>query len=114
MTILNRPSGTRMRAPRLAGPGPGRAGRAPAGANPAPVPRGRRPGCGHARGDRGGGLTWRAVSQGVFATGTGPAYAAWDQWNPPGRAPLNLARAAVLAASAHPAARAPARLPARP
>lgn len=48
-----------------------------------------------------GGLTWRAVSQGVFATGTGPAYAAWDQWNPPGRAPLNLVRAAVLAASAH-------------
>jgi len=48
-----------------------------------------------------GGLTWRAVSQGVFAAGTGPAYAAWDQWNPPGHAPLNLVRAAVLAASAH-------------
>jgi hypothetical protein len=48
-----------------------------------------------------GGLTWRAVSQGVFATGTGPAYAAWDQWTPPGHAPLNLIRAAVLAASAH-------------
>ncbi len=48
-----------------------------------------------------GGLTWRAVSQGVFATGTGAAYAAWDEWNPPGHAPLNLVRAAVLAASAH-------------
>jgi hypothetical protein len=48
-----------------------------------------------------GGLTWRAVSQGVFATGTGPAYAAWDQWDPPGRGPLNLVYAAVLAASAH-------------
>lgn len=49
-----------------------------------------------------GGLTWRAVREGVFATGTGPAYAAWDhQWNPPGRAALNLVRAGVLAASAH-------------
>jgi hypothetical protein len=32
------------------------------------------------------GLTWRAVDQGVFATGTGPAYAAWDQPNRPGDA----------------------------
>ncbi|MHB9863625.1 Acg family FMN-binding oxidoreductase [Streptomyces sp. YIM S03343] len=48
-----------------------------------------------------GGLTWRAVEEGVFATGTGPAYAAWDRWNPPGREVLNLVRAGVLAASAH-------------
>jgi hypothetical protein len=48
-----------------------------------------------------GGLTWRAVSHGVFATGTGPAYAAWDEWNPPGHTPPDLVRAAVLAASAH-------------
>lgn len=48
-----------------------------------------------------GGLTWRAVDQGVFATGTGPAYAAWDAWNPPGHNPLDLVRAAVLAANAH-------------
>lgn len=47
------------------------------------------------------GLTWRAVDQGVFATATGPAYAAWDQWNPPGHAVLDLVRAAVLAANAH-------------
>jgi hypothetical protein len=47
------------------------------------------------------GLTWRAVDQGVFATGTGSAYAAWDGWNPPGGNVLDLVRAAVLAASAH-------------
>jgi hypothetical protein len=48
-----------------------------------------------------GGATWRAVDQGVFATGTGGAYTAWDEWNPPGDDILNLVRAAVLAASAH-------------
>ena len=48
-----------------------------------------------------GGLTWRAVEAGVFATGTGPAYAAWDQWNRPSRGMLRLVRAAVLAANAH-------------
>lgn len=48
-----------------------------------------------------GGLTWRAVDQGVFAAGTGPAYAAWDEWNPPGHSTLDLVRASVLAANAH-------------
>jgi hypothetical protein len=48
-----------------------------------------------------GGLTWRAVDRGVFATGTGSAYAAWEQWNPPGGDVLDLVRAAVLAANAH-------------
>lgn len=48
-----------------------------------------------------GGATWRAVGQGVFSSGTGPAYAAWDEWNPPGGDVLDLVRAAVLAASAH-------------
>jgi nitroreductase len=48
-----------------------------------------------------GGLTWRAAGEGVFASGTGPAYAAWDQWDRPGRDVLNLVRAGVLAASAH-------------
>ncbi|MEU6539040.1 hypothetical protein [Streptomyces sp. NPDC047000] len=48
-----------------------------------------------------GGLTWRAAQEGVFATGTGPAYAAWDQWDRPGRDMLSLLRAGVLAASAH-------------
>jgi nitroreductase len=47
------------------------------------------------------GLTWRAVDGGVFATGTGPAYAAWDQSDPSGQDALGLVRAAVLAASAH-------------
>lgn len=48
-----------------------------------------------------GGLTWRAVDGGVFATGTGPAYAAWDALSTSGRGPLALVRAAVLAANAH-------------
>jgi hypothetical protein len=48
-----------------------------------------------------GGVTWRAVDQGVFAEERGQAYAAWDDWNPPGDDVLNLVRAAVLAASAH-------------
>jgi len=48
-----------------------------------------------------GGLTWRAVDGGVFATGTGPAYAAWDALSPSGQGSLGLVRAAVLAANAH-------------
>jgi nitroreductase len=48
-----------------------------------------------------GGLTWRAVDGGVFATGTGPAYAAWDALGPSGQDSLGLVRAAVLAANAH-------------
>ena len=47
------------------------------------------------------GLTWRAIDGGVFATGTGPAYAAWDEADPTGQDPRNLVRAAVLAANAH-------------
>jgi nitroreductase len=46
------------------------------------------------------GLTWRAVDGGVFATGTGPAYDAWDQATPGGQ-PLNMVSAAILAANAH-------------
>jgi nitroreductase len=46
--------------------------------------------------------TWRAVDQGVFSVGQGPAYAAWNVWSgTPGDGPLNLVRAAVLAANAH-------------
>jgi hypothetical protein len=37
----------------------------------------------------------------VFATGTGPAYAAWDEWPERPTSPLDLVHAAVLAASAH-------------
>ncbi|MBA3021805.1 hypothetical protein [Propionicimonas sp.] len=47
------------------------------------------------------GLTWKAVEGGVFATGTGPAYAAWDALDAPGDATLALVSAAVLAANAH-------------
>lgn len=48
-----------------------------------------------------GGLTWRAVDAGVFATGTGPVYAAWEQWRPSGLGAVGLVRAAVLVANAH-------------
>lgn len=49
-----------------------------------------------------GGGAVRAVDQGVFATGDGPAYAAWGDWDgKPGEGPLNLLRAAVLASNAH-------------
>ncbi len=47
------------------------------------------------------GLTWRAVDGGVFATGTGPAYAAWAESSPSGQSALGMVRAAVLAANAH-------------
>ena len=47
-----------------------------------------------------GGLTWLATSGGVFSTGTGPAYAAWTAAEPAGQ-PVNLVRAAILAANAH-------------
>ncbi|WP_232667719.1 hypothetical protein [Pseudonocardia sp. TRM90224] len=48
-----------------------------------------------------GAVTWRAVDQGVFAAGTGGAFTAWDEWNPPGDDVMHLVRAAVLAPSAH-------------
>jgi hypothetical protein len=48
-----------------------------------------------------GGLTWRAVDGGVFATGTGPAYAAWDEPGPSVRGAVGMIGAAVLAANAH-------------
>ena len=48
-----------------------------------------------------GGVTWRAADGGVFATGTGPAYAAWDQASPSGQSSMAMVRAAVLAANAH-------------
>jgi hypothetical protein len=47
------------------------------------------------------GVTWSTISGGVFATGTGPAYAAWDELSPAFHHPLGLVRAAVLAANAH-------------
>jgi hypothetical protein len=48
-----------------------------------------------------GAATWRAADQGVFASGTGQAYAAWDEWNPPSSDVLGIVRAAILAANAH-------------
>jgi hypothetical protein len=49
-----------------------------------------------------GGTLFRAYDQGVLSTGQGPAYDAWREWDvPTGSLPLNIARAAVLAASAH-------------
>lgn len=47
-----------------------------------------------------GGATWLATTGGVFSTGTGPAYAAWNEATPAGH-PLSLVRAAILAANAH-------------
>jgi nitroreductase len=43
---------------------------------------------------------WRASEQGVFAAGTGGAYAAWSQWDQ-GTGPTTLVRAAILAANPH-------------
>lgn len=45
-----------------------------------------------------GGLTWLSVDRGVFATGTGPAYAPWRGWGRSGTHPID---AAILAANAH-------------
>ncbi len=48
-----------------------------------------------------GGGVWRAADQGVFSTGDGPAYAPWRDWRSATAGPLNLVRAAILAANAH-------------
>ena len=49
-----------------------------------------------------GGTLWRARDQGVFATGEGPTYDAWnDGAGLHGGGTLNLVRAAILAANAH-------------
>ena len=47
----------------------------------------------------GSGVVWRAVKQGVFSGGTGPAYEPWRVDGEPG--PLRLVRAAILGASPH-------------
>src|SRR2546430_6145432 len=46
-------------------------------------------------------LSWRTATQGVLSPATGPAYVAWGQFHDRGGQPLDLVRAAVLAASAH-------------
>jgi nitroreductase len=47
-----------------------------------------------------GAASWRASAQGVFAAGSGPAYAAWSDWDQ-GTGPLALVRAAILSANPH-------------
>lgn len=44
--------------------------------------------------------SWRASAQGVFAAGSGPAYAAWSDWDQ-GSGPITLVRAAILSANPH-------------
>jgi len=49
-----------------------------------------------------GGAVWRAVDQGVFAIGDGPAYEAWQNWQSEADGgTLALVRAAILAANPH-------------
>lgn len=49
-----------------------------------------------------GGVVWRAVDQGVFSAGGGPAYEPWKDWSSGAtEGPLGLVRAAILAASPH-------------
>jgi nitroreductase len=47
------------------------------------------------------GGVWHAADQGVFSTGEGPAYEPWDDWRTESRGPLDLVRAAILAANPH-------------
>jgi hypothetical protein len=45
---------------------------------------------------------WRAWDQGVFTSGQGPAYAAWETWQADAPSPVHrLVRAAILAANPH-------------
>ncbi len=48
-----------------------------------------------------GGGVWRAADQGVFSTGESLAYEPWDDWRTASRGPLDLVRAAILAANPH-------------
>ncbi|GAA0352745.1 Acg family FMN-binding oxidoreductase [Bacillus horti] len=49
-----------------------------------------------------GGILWRAVDQGVFSTGKGPAYELWDvHADEPVTGPLALVQAAILASNPH-------------
>jgi hypothetical protein len=45
---------------------------------------------------------WRAWDQGVFSTGEGPAYQAWESWKSDAPSPVHrVVRAAILAANPH-------------
>ena len=48
-----------------------------------------------------GGTVWRAADEGVFNVGQGPAYEPWLNWREVNDPPLNLIRAAILAANPH-------------
>jgi hypothetical protein len=48
-----------------------------------------------------GGSVWRAVDQGVFETGRGPAYEPWVDWQDDADGPIGLVGAAILAANPH-------------
>ncbi|MEM7132139.1 MAG: twin-arginine translocation signal domain-containing protein [Chloroflexota bacterium] len=49
-----------------------------------------------------GGGVYRAVDQGVFASGTGPAYEEWTDWrDEPAEGALRLVQSAILAANPH-------------
>lgn len=48
------------------------------------------------------GVGLRAYDQGVFSAGQGPAYEAWEGWQPEGaELPLDMVRSAILAANPH-------------
>jgi len=48
-----------------------------------------------------GGTVWRSADQGVFSTGQGPAYQPWYDWRSAIGRPVDLIRAAILAANPH-------------
>lgn len=48
-----------------------------------------------------GGSVWRAVGQGIFSAGQGPAYAPWQEWRSAATPAERLAAAGILAANPH-------------
>ncbi len=49
-----------------------------------------------------GGGVYRATDQGVFASGTGPAFEAWEDWHTePAEGPIRLVQSGILAANPH-------------
>jgi len=48
-----------------------------------------------------GGTIWRAVDQGVFSVGEGPAYAPWQDWRSAATVPERIVAAGILASNPH-------------
>src|SRR5512138_3471222 len=48
-----------------------------------------------------GGAVWRAVDQGVFSVGHGPAYEPWKNWRDAATAPERIVAAGILASNPH-------------